>query len=443
MRKDFIQTEGDKFVRNGKPFMLRGWAFGSWMNLEHFMMGMPGTNSMILNAFSEVYGTAHAEEWLDSLLENMVSESDVRYLKSLGANSVRIPFGYHHLMDDGNPGVFSEKGFRRLDRAVKLCAENELYVILDLHSAPGGQNPDWHSDNRTGQAEFWDFRCFQDQVIWLWQELAKRYADNPWIAGYDLINEPGHTVSPEQIQNFYARATKAIRAVDADHILFLEGTDFGRDFTTLGELTDPQTALTVHFYPFVLEEDVLDPSMDDAHRMQIFAEIFEGQIKAAGAYHRPIWCGESGYEILDGQEAFIAELLDHNVRLCEERGISWNLWTYKDARRMGIVVPKKDSNWMRFRRRLEEHWSHDWEQRVSHELTDLIGEKYFDGLGDALAYDVDFRLRSILHRIAVEQILKPALRQIPWQEMSTYPRDFAFENCEIRTAVTDKIAHWL
>jgi hypothetical protein len=30
-------------------------------------------------------------------------------------------------------------------------------------------------------------------------------------------------------------------------------------------------------------------------------------------------------------------------------------------------------------------------------------------LNDSLAYDLDFRIRSIMHRIAVEQILKPML----------------------------------
>lgn len=439
MRKDFIQASGNHFERNGEKVMLRGWALGSWMNFEHFMMGLPGTNSMILDAFREVYGEEKAREWLKSLLVGMVSEKDISFLKGIGINSIRIPFGYHHFIDDSDPDTFLEEGFGQLDRVVQLCAKNGMYVILDLHSTPGSQNNDWHSDNITGQSLFWRYRCFQDQVIRLWRELSARYADNPWVIGYDVINEPHYDLTAEQINGFYRRAAAAIRENDPDHILFLEGTDFGRDFAPLEELDDPQVAYTVHFYPFVLKEDVLDPGMDDKRRLEIFTEIFDRQLSETKRLNRPIWCGESGYEILDGQEEFYGRLLSHNVNLCEERGISWNLWTYKDAGRMGIVVPRKDSDWMKLREKLAAGWSHDWEQKVSMEITHYIGDTYYRHLDDKLTYDLDFRVRSILHRIAVEQILKPALRDIPWDSMKSYPDSFAFDNCVKREVVIDKI----
>lgn len=443
MRENFIQAKDDYFSLNGNKILLRGWALGSWMNLEHFMIGMPGTNSMILEAFEEIYGKEKSKEWLERLLVAMVSEADIQYLKSIGVNSVRIPFGYHYLMDDKEPGVFREEGFKQLDRVVKLCAKNELYVILDLHSTPGSQNTDWHSDNNTGQALFWEYRCFQEQVLWLWEELAARYADNQWIIGYDVINEPGYGLNSEQINGFYKRAISAIRKHDKDHILFLEGIDFGRDFTPLENYDDPQIAYTVHFYPFVLEEDVLNSSMDDERRLQIFTEIFDRQLKEAKKFQRPIWCGESGYEILDGEEAFYALLLKHNISICEKRGVSWNLWTYKDARRMGIVIPKEDAAWSQFRKTLSQSWSHEWEQKVSMEIIHYIGDTYYKHLDDKLAYDLDFRIRSIMHRIAVEQILKPALAKIPWEKMKDYPNDFSFANCEKRELIIDTITDYI
>ena len=62
IRQSYIQTEGNHFVRNGEKIILRGWALGSWMNFEHFMMGLPGTHSMILEAFEQVYGKERAGE---------------------------------------------------------------------------------------------------------------------------------------------------------------------------------------------------------------------------------------------------------------------------------------------------------------------------------------------------------------------------------------------
>lgn len=439
VKHNFIRTEGQSFVRNGEKIILRGWALGSWMNFEHFMMGLPGTHSMILEAFQEIYGKERADEWLEQMLVNMISEEDICYIKSIGVNSVRIPFGYHYLMDDGNPGVFLEGGFAKLDRVVKLCEKHELHVILDLHSVPGGQNTDWHSDNITGQPLFWQYRCFQDQVVWLWEELAARYADNPWIIGYDIMNEPSYGLTEEQINGFYERVCTAVRKKDLHHILFLEGTDFGRDFTPLRELADEQIAYTVHFYPFVLEEDILNRQMDDRRRMEIFTEIFERQLRETQRLGRPIWCGESGYSILDGQEDFYALLVSHNIMICEERGISWNLWTYKDARSMGIVIPRQESEWMQLVRRISGRWSHEWEQKVSMEITKRIGEKYYQPLNDKLAYDLDFRIRSVMHRIGVEQILKPALSEIPWKRMKEFPKSFVFSECERREAVIEVV----
>jgi len=73
---------------------------------------------------------------------------------------------------------------------VVQCAKHKIYTILDLHAVPGTQNPDWHSDNVTNHAAFWDHKDHQDRVVWLWREIARRYRDNPWVAGYNPINEP-------------------------------------------------------------------------------------------------------------------------------------------------------------------------------------------------------------------------------------------------------------
>ncbi len=435
----FLQVKGNGFARDGKEMMLRGWALGSWMNLEHFMVGLPGTNEQILGAIREVFGNENAEVFLDRFLDKMVGKEDLCYLKSLGINTVRIPIGYHHFLDDADPDHFLESGFRRLNRVVEECARQGLYVILDLHSAPGGQNPDWHSDNLTGQPLFWKYRVFQDQVISLWAELARRYADQTAIAGYDVLNEPGYGLTKEQINGFYDRVIAAIRNVDPHHILFLEGTDFGRDFSLLKKREDPNIAYTVHFYPFVLDTDILDPELDDDRRMKIFTGIFEKQLSGTARLGRPVWCGESGYELLDGMEDFYSMLILHNIQLCEERNISWNLWTYKDARCMGIVIPRKDSAWIRMTEEIRKKWSHHREEKISMEVTRAIGEKYYEPLTENMAYDLDFRIRAVLHEIAVEQVLKPYLRTVSFTDLLAACDDFAFSNCDRREQITEDI----
>ncbi len=443
MEKKFLTAVGDHFEINGSPVRLTGWALGSWMNFEHFMIGFPGTNSMIIDAFERVYGKDRADEFVDKLLHCMFGEDDIRYLKNLGINTLRIPFGYHYFMDDQNPFVFNERGFEQLDRVVKLCEKYEIFTILDLHSTPGSQNTDWHSDNITGQSLFWRYKVFRDETIWLWGELSKRYADNEWVAGYDILNEPGFDVTANEINDFYETALKQIRRYDKNHIVFLEGTDFGRDFHLLKHFDDPQIAYTVHFYPFVLEENMLDPKMDPKHRFAICKSIFERQIEPLKKYGRPIWCGESGYEIIDEQEEFYSKLLLSNIKICEQEKISWNLWTYKDARIMGIVVPKAQSGWIKLTEKIAKKWSHHREERISMSVTRGMGEKYYARLSDELAYELDFQVRSVLHRIAVETVLIPELKNISWEEMIKLPEDFLFSNCDQRSIVTNSIKHRL
>src|SRR5262245_35994599 len=103
-----------------------------------------------------------------------------------------------------------------------------------------------HSDNPTHRALFWTHRQFQDRVVHLWEAMARRYRDNPWVAGYNPINEPGDA-SGEVIGPFYRRLHEAVRAVDPDHILFLEGNRYSVDFAMLGDPW-PNTVYSVHGY---------------------------------------------------------------------------------------------------------------------------------------------------------------------------------------------------
>ena len=113
---------------------------------------------------------------------------------------------------------------------IDLCGKHGIYTILDLHTAPGGQNTDWHSDNGGHIANLWNYKDNQDRVVWLWEQLAAHYKDNRWIAGYNPLNEPAE---PKHIRlvEYYNRLYDAIRSIDAHHTLFLDGNTFASDFT--------------------------------------------------------------------------------------------------------------------------------------------------------------------------------------------------------------------
>ena len=149
-------------------------------------------------------------------------------------------------MDDLNPTVIKQSGFRLVDRIVDLCAGEGIYTVLDLHTFPGGQNQGWHSDSGIHKALFWDFKDFQDRAVNLWVELAKHYAGNAWVAGYNPMNEPGDP-SHVALQAFNERVERAIREVDAKHILFLDGNTYSMDFTAFKNVL-PNTVYAMHDY---------------------------------------------------------------------------------------------------------------------------------------------------------------------------------------------------
>src|SRR5206468_1829450 len=127
--------------------------------------------------------------------------------------------------------------FRHLDRAIAACAAHGVYSMIDLHALPGFQNQDWHSDNPTHVDTFFDHPHFQDRVIAIWEAVAERYRDNPWVSGYNVMNEPADRLRT-RVAAFYDRAVDAIQAVDPRHIVFLDGNTYSTETDIFTEPRD-------------------------------------------------------------------------------------------------------------------------------------------------------------------------------------------------------------
>jgi hypothetical protein len=230
-----LHVDGEAIVdAEGNRVVLRGVGLGGWMNMENFITGHPATESQMRAAVTSVLGPERAERFFDRLLTRFFEDGDARLLADLGVNCVRIPVNCRHFERDERPFELREEGFERLDRVVRLCAEQGIHSVIDLHVVPGCQNQHWHSDNPTHVAAFWQHPHSQDRVVHLWQGFATRYRHEPWIAGYNLLNEPadpsGAVVGP-----FHDRLVAAIREIDADHIVFVDGNTYSTDFSMFAE----------------------------------------------------------------------------------------------------------------------------------------------------------------------------------------------------------------
>ncbi|KAK3309291.1 glucan 1,3-beta-glucosidase [Chaetomium strumarium] len=348
---DIVNAAGDKVI-------LKGAGLGGMLNMENFITGYSGHEHEHRVALAEVLGKEKAAFFFDRLIHHFFTDADAALFVSLGLNCLRVPFNYRHFMDDDNPNVIKPEGFALLNRVVDICGRHGIYVVLDLHAVPGGQNQDWHSDSGLSRALFWEFRDFQDRAVQLWRAIAAHYAGNPVVAGYNPLNEPADPQHARLVA-WYERVERAIRAVDPDHMLFLDGNTYAMDFSAF----DPARALpnavySCHDYARLGFPGGEQYDGSDAQRLHLRASFARkvAFMRAAGV---PIWNGEFGpvYQQHDRDGAESAEatnerrfaLLREQLRIYREfdAPVSWSIWLWKDIGYQGMVHLDPDSAYMR------------------------------------------------------------------------------------------------
>ena len=346
-----LRVQGSRIVDpSGRPVLLRGFGLGGWMNMENFITGFPAYEEALREALLRVLGPEKQAFFFDRFLEHFFTAADAAYIRSLRLNLVRLPVNYRHFEDDDRPFEIKEAGFKHLDRVIRLCADQGIYTILDLHALPGYQNMHWHSDNPTHKALFWRHRHFQDRAVHLWEAFARRYKGHPWVAGYNLINEPADG-GGERFVPVCKRLLDAVRAVDPDHIVFLDGNRYSVEFQQFGEPW-PNVVYTNHDYaaPGFIDGG---PYPGETKGRHVDKAALEKAFLAKSEYmlrtKTPIWVGEFGpvYKGEPRADAMRIQLAKDQIGISSRHEASWALWTYKDVGLQGVVQAAPDSPWMR------------------------------------------------------------------------------------------------
>jgi len=316
----FVTTRGKDLVStDGKPLLLKGINLGNWLLPEGYMFKFKTANSpqRIQTVINELVGEDEGRRFWKAYRQNYITREDIRFIKQSGFNSVRVPFSYRLFVSDTAPEKLEGEGYRLLDDVVTWCKRENLYVILDMHAAPGGQTGD-NIDDSWGYPFLYENAESQDLLINIWRQLAARYRNEPAVIGYDLLNEPiAHyfdvvKLNPK-LEPLYRRIVAGIRQVDRNHVIFLGGAQWDTNFKVFGPTFDAKLVYTFHKYWMEVNRGAIQEYLDfrDKHNV-------------------PIWMGESGENTDEWINSF-RTLLDAN-------NIGWCFWPYKRMDATSCVV---------------------------------------------------------------------------------------------------------
>lgn len=230
---------------NGEEVVLKGVNLGNWLLWETWMGFVPEYTSDwayydTLEVFIERFGEEKTSELVKTYEDNFITEEDIAQIEKLGFNCVRVPFWYRNFMTEDLEWLAENhndnSGFQKLDWIISTCEKYGIYVILDLHGAPGGQSKN-HCTGKAGRNELYENEDMMNATVELWSAIAERYKDNKTVAAYDLLNEPQNNSgydgdysweaesedAVKRTNEAYDTLYKVIREIDKNHIISFEG----------------------------------------------------------------------------------------------------------------------------------------------------------------------------------------------------------------------------
>jgi hypothetical protein len=345
----FVRADGPGLVNGrGEPILLRGVGFGSWMLPEGYMWRFPqeGDRPRRMEAMIEsLVGAERAETFWQTYYERYIGEADIERIAAEGFNSVRVPVSARFLTgepaesgciaraacddkaeeriyvksaEESNDGsakewlVCREDRLALLDRVMGWCRAHRLYVILDLHGAPGGQTGTNIDDSEFDLPELFTDKRRAREAVAIWRTLAERYKDEWIVAGYDLLNEPlpdWFSSYNDRVMPLYREMIAAIREVDERHMIILEGVHWSTDWSIFEEAFGEEPVdrnVLLQFHKYWNNPDT---------------ESIAGYLALRDRWNVPIFMGEGGENNKDWYAGAF--------RLFDDHDISWNFWTWK------------------------------------------------------------------------------------------------------------------
>jgi endoglycosylceramidase len=245
---------------------------------------------VILHGLNQVFKVPPYEPSADGF-----GDDDAAFLADNGFDAVRV--GVIWAAVEPQPGVYDDAYLDAIAATIRTLAARGIVSLLDFHQdlynerfqgegAPawavddrGLPNPqlgfpdnyllnpaEWHAwDAFWNNADAPDGLGLQDHYARAWAHVAARFAGDPAVAGYEVLNEPWPGTLGEicavplvgcplfdtgPLTAFYRRVDAAIRTADSTHTVYVEpNVLFSQSSTTdVGSIGDPRTGFAFHDY---------------------------------------------------------------------------------------------------------------------------------------------------------------------------------------------------
>jgi len=314
--QSFLHVQGQDIVNErGQKIYFQGVGIGNWLLPEGYMWNFGGYGDRprkIEKLVADHLGKEKANQFFKTYRKNYITEADIKRIAELGFNSVRPALNARLFLTEGEDNQFVDEGFELLDNLIRWCKKYHLYVIIDMHAAPGGQTGANIDDSANDQCELFSNPKNEELLIRLWMKIAERYKDEPTIAAYDLLNEPlpENTGAAKMYKNklvpLYERLIKAIRLVDQQHMFTLEGYNWAGNWSEFTKPLDYNMFFQFHYYCWSRPDNLSD---------------IDYYLRKRDQLNTPIWVGETGEK--DDAINFAT------TQLFEQNNIGWSFWPWK------------------------------------------------------------------------------------------------------------------
>ncbi|MFN8255309.1 MAG: cellulase family glycosylhydrolase [Bacteroidales bacterium] len=285
----FLKTSGQDIINEkGEKIYLLGVGLGNWMLPEGYMWKFGGEGDRprkIEQLIENLIGKEKADKFWNEFRKTYITEADIQKIAELGFNSVRPALNSRLFLTEGEKKEFKDEGFQLLDSLVKWCSKYNIYVIIDMHGAPGGQTGQNIDDSPENQPELFIKPENQDLLVKLWLKIVEKYKDEPTVAAYDLLNEPLPVVTgaadkyKHLLIPVYQKLITEIRKIDKKHMITLEGFDWSNNWELFDKPLDNNLFYQFHYYCWD------NPS--NLKSVQYF-------LNKRNELNTPIWVGETG-----------------------------------------------------------------------------------------------------------------------------------------------------